>query len=181
MTAQRISRNGTAGTSGSNLTESVTMILNVLEGERAYERSLVKVNQTSISRPQSETQRYNDLLEKVYPKTVDEFSDDSPENSGNESNVSNNEDESNVIKCESDISNSSESEGDSTSRRNRPRGSSNSDHYMTEAEDFLGSGLAVNPAPERDLAKVNVRSEMDEDEVIETRANEQDMNLDASK
>ena len=52
---------------------------------------------------------------------------------------------------------------------------------MTEAEDFLGSELAVNPAPERDLAKVKVGSEMDEDEVIETRANEQDMNLDASK
>jgi hypothetical protein len=34
---------------------------------------------------------------------MDRFSDNSPENSGNESNVSINEDESNVIKGESNI------------------------------------------------------------------------------
>jgi hypothetical protein len=178
MTAQKISRNGTAGTSGSNMTESVTMILNVLEGERAYERSLIKVKQASTS----EIHRYNDLIEKVYTKTMDRFSDNSPENSGNESNVSINEDESNVIKGESNTSNSSESEGDSTSRRNRPRGSSDSDHYLTETEDFLESGPSVVPAPEvGDLAEIEVRNEMDDDDVIETQANVQDMNLDASK
>jgi len=110
------------------MTESVTMILNVLEGYRAYECSLIKVKQTPTPQPQSEIQCYNDLLGKVYTKTVDRFSDDSLENSGNESNVSNNKDESNVIKGESNTSNSSESEGDSTSRRNRPCGSSDSDH-----------------------------------------------------
>jgi hypothetical protein len=113
---------------------------------------------------------------------MDRFSDNSPENSGNESNVSINEDESNVIKGESNTSNSSESEGDSTSRRNRPRGSSDSDHYLTETEDFLESGPSVVPAPEvGDLAEIEVRNEMDDDDVIETQANVQDMNLDASK
>jgi len=40
----------------------------------------------------------------------------------------------------------------------------------------------MTSAPEvGDLAKIEVRIEMDDDNVIETRANIQDMNLDASK
>ncbi len=41
MTAQKISRRGTAASIGSEITDSVQMILNALEGERAYERSLI--------------------------------------------------------------------------------------------------------------------------------------------
>jgi hypothetical protein len=53
---------------------------------------------------------------------------------------------------------------------------------LTETEDFLESGPSVVPAPEvGDLAEIEVRNEMDDDDVIETRADVQDMNLDASK
>ena len=171
MTAQRISRDGTAGSIGLDMTDSVRMILNVLEGERAFERSLIKAEQASTSESQSQA-----------PDMLVKFSDESSENSGNESNVSDDEDESNVFKerDEHNVSSSSSSgEEDLTSRRNRPRGSSASSHYWTEEEEFLKKTTGVDPAPEvQDPAKAADGDKM-EDDSIETHPSNTDMDLDA--
>ena len=72
MTAQRISRDGTAGSIGLDMTDSVRMILNVLEGERAFERSLIKTEQALTSETQSQT-----------PGMIVKLSDESSEASEN--------------------------------------------------------------------------------------------------
>jgi len=82
----------------------------------------------------------------------------------------------------SNVSSSSDEE-DSASRRNRPRESSNSEHYWTDAEDLLKSGPGVNPAPEvKDPAQAdNPDDKMDEDDAIETRPSPQDLEFDSKK
>jgi hypothetical protein len=171
MTAQRISRDGTAGSIGIDMTDSVRMILNVLEGERAFERSLIKAEQASTS----ETRRQA-------PDMLVNFSDESSEASGNESNVSDDEDESNVLNERNghNISSSSSSEEeDSTSRRNRPRGSSASSHFWSEEEKYLKKAIGVDPAPEvQDLVKAADGDKMEEDETIEPHPSNTDMDLD---
>ena len=201
MTAQKISRDGTAGSIGSDITESVRMILNVLEGERAFERSLIKAEQASTSGPdsipecksRSKNHSYNDIPEsrKSASNLISFYSDssESSEASGNESNVSDDDndeekDGSNVLKDGdgSNVSSSSEEE-DLASRQNRPRGSSASDHYWTDTEDFLKSGTpGVNPAPEvTDPTKTGDADadKMDADDAIETHPSTQDLDLDA--
>jgi len=172
MTAQRISRDGTAGSIGLDMTDSVRMILNVLEGERAFERSLIKAEQASTSGTRRQA-----------PDMLVNFSDESSGASGNESNVSDNEDESNVLTERNDhniSSSSSSDEEDSTSRRNRPRGSSASSHYWTEEEEYLKKTIGVDPAPEVKNPD-NSDNKMDEDEVLETQPTNSDMDLDTKK
>ena len=172
MTAQRISRDGTAGSIGLDMTDSVRMILNVLEGERAFERSLIKTEQAFMSETQSQT-----------PGMIVKFSDESSEASENESNVSDNKDESNVLEKRNDYnvsSSSSSDEEDSTSRRNRPRGSSASSHYWTEEEESLKKELGVNPAPEvQDPTKAADEDKMEEDDAIEPHPSNSDLDLSA--
>jgi hypothetical protein len=161
MTAQRISRDGTAGSIGPDMSDSVRMILNVLEGERAFERSLIKAEQASTSG----TRQAPDLLVN--------FSDEPSESSGNESNVSDNEEER---RDGSNVSSSSD-EGNEASPTDRPRGSSASDHFWSDEENLLRSRLGVNPAPEVD----NPNNKMEEDEILETQPTTSDMDLDSKK
>ncbi len=83
-----------------------------------YERSLIKTEQASSSRPQAAIHFYYDLTNKIESEAVTKFSDDSPENYRKESDISNNKGKGNVLegKGESDTSSSSEDEEDSTSR-----------------------------------------------------------------
>jgi hypothetical protein len=125
MTAQQISCDGTAASIGANMTVTVQMILNVLEGQRAYERSLIKAEQALPSDVQCQA-----------PDLLVTFSDESSEASGNESNVSDNKmkDDSNVLEeldgsnvfeklDESNVSSSRDKEV-LASRQNRHCGSS---------------------------------------------------------
>jgi hypothetical protein len=172
MTAQRISHDGTAGSIGLDMTDSVRMILNVLEGERAFERSLIQAEQTSTS----ETRRQA-------PDMLVNFSDESSEASGNGSSVSDDEDESGVLNERNDnniSSSSSSDEEDLTSRRNRPRGSSASSHFWSEEEEYLKKTTGVDPAPEVKNPD-NSDDKMDEDEVLEMQTTNSDMDLDAKK
>ena len=160
MTAQQISCDGTAASNGANMTVTVQMILNVLEGQRAYERSLIKVEQALPSNVQSQA-----------PDLLITFSDESNKAFGKESKISDNKnkDESNILEKldESNVLRSS-SRKDLTSQQNRPCGSSTSDHYLAESEDLLKSVPGVDPAPEVETtAKIVDDDNVEEDNNVE--------------
>jgi hypothetical protein len=184
MTAQQISCDGTAASIGANMTVTVQMILNVLEGQRAYERSLIKAEQALPSDIQSQA-----------PDLLVTFSDESSEASGNESNISNNKmkddsnvleklDESNVFEKldESNVSSSRDKEV-LASRQNRHCGSSALDCYWTESEDLLKSVPGIAPAPEvEDPAKTEDDDvKMVEDNTIGPHSSALDLELNSMK